>query len=42
MKNSQGIKMIYYVIKLRVSRKKDSESNSILTLVRLHNDSMEG
>jgi len=43
MKNSEGTKMIYHVIKSRVSRKIGSElSNSVLTLVRLRNDSVEG
>jgi hypothetical protein len=42
MKNSQGTQMIYHVTESRVSRKKGSElSNSVLTLVRLRNDSME-
>jgi hypothetical protein len=42
MKNSQGTQMIYHVIESGVSRKKCSElSNSVLTLVRLQNDSME-
>jgi len=42
MKNSQGTKMIYHVIKSGVSRKKGSElSNGVLTLVRLWNDSTE-
>jgi hypothetical protein len=43
MKNSQGTKRIYHVIKSGVSRKRGSElSNSVLTLVWLQNDSMEG
>jgi hypothetical protein len=43
MKNSEGTKMIYHVIKSGVSRKIGSElSNSVLTLVRLRNDSVEG
>jgi hypothetical protein len=43
MKNSQGTKMIYHVIKSWVSRKRGSElSNGVLTLVRLRNDSMKG
>jgi hypothetical protein len=43
MKNSQGTKRIDHIIKLEVSRKRGSElSNSILTLVPLQDDSMEG
>jgi hypothetical protein len=43
MKNSQSIKMIYHVIKSGVLRKIGSElSNSVLTLVRLRNDSIKG
>jgi hypothetical protein len=43
MKISQGTKGIYHIIKSGVSRKRGSElSNSVLTLVRLRNDSMEG
>jgi hypothetical protein len=43
MKNSQDTKNLYYVIKSGVSRKMCSKlSNSVLTLVRLQNDSMEG
>jgi hypothetical protein len=43
MKISEGTKMIYHIIKLRVSRKIGSElSNSVLTLVQLRKDSMEG
>jgi hypothetical protein len=35
--------MIYHIIKLGLSRKRGSElSNSVLALVRLQNDSMEG
>jgi hypothetical protein len=42
IKNSQGTKMIYHVIKSGVSRKRGSElSNGVLTLVRLRNDYME-
>jgi hypothetical protein len=42
MKNSQGTKMIYHVIKSRVSKKRGSElSNDILTLVRLRNDQID-
>jgi hypothetical protein len=42
MKISQS-KKVYHVIKLGVSRKIGSElSNSVLILVRLRNDSMEG
>jgi hypothetical protein len=42
MKNSQDTKKINHVIKSGVSRKRDSElNNSVLTLVRLQNDSME-
>jgi hypothetical protein len=42
MKNSQGTKKINHVIKLGVSRKRGSElNNSVLTLVRLQNDSMD-
>jgi hypothetical protein len=43
MKDSLDTKRIYHVIKSGVSRKRGSElSNSVLTLVRLQNDSMEG
>jgi hypothetical protein len=43
MKNSQGTKMIYHVIISRVSRKRCSElNNSVLTLVRLRNDFIDG
>jgi len=43
MKISQGTEGIYYVIKSLVSRKIGSKlSNSVLTLVQLQNDSMEG
>jgi hypothetical protein len=43
MKNSQDTKMRYHVIKSGISRKISSKlSNSVLTLVRLENDSMEG
>jgi hypothetical protein len=42
MKNSQGTKMIYHVIKSEVSRKRGSElSNSVSTMVWLRNGSME-
>jgi hypothetical protein len=42
MKNSQGTKWIYDVIKSGVSRKSGSElSNSVLILVPLRNDSVE-
>jgi hypothetical protein len=42
MKNSQGTKMIYHIIKSKVSRKRGNElSNNVLTLVRLRNDSIK-
>jgi len=43
MKISQSTKMIYHVIKSRISRKIGSEQSSgVLTLARLRNDFMEG
>jgi len=43
MKNSQGTKMIYHIIKSGVSRKKCSGlSNGVLSLVQLQNNSMDG
>jgi hypothetical protein len=43
MENSKGTKRIYHIIKSRVSKVRGSElSNSVLTIVQLRNDSMEG